>query len=80
MTQEKKKYMTEHEARLIVAKANDHSERMSDLTREAITPYLLNSDYALGIIDGVANTSYVSFMAGARAMYNLLSESNEQTD
>lgn len=63
----------------ITEKAYDYSNSMYELHRAAINPNLLKSGYACGVLDGIENTSYQSYMAGAKAMYKLLNQ-NEQTD
>lgn len=63
----------------LLGKAYGYSNATLALHRKAIHPDIFQSDYAKGVLDGVENTSYVSFMAGAKAMYKILIQ-NEQTD
>lgn len=63
----------------ITESAYNYSNSMYELHRAAINPNLSKSGYANGILDGIENTSYQAYMAGAKAMYKLLNR-NEQTD
>ena len=63
----------------VTEKAYKYNETTLRLYRAASHPAISQSSYARGILDGVDNTSYGAFMAGARAMYQILTQ-NEQTD
>lgn len=63
----------------LMDRANGYSNATLALHRMAFHSAISKSEYAKGVLDGVENTSYTSFMAGAKALYKILIQ-NEQTD
>jgi len=71
--------LTKEMAEELIAQANKHSEKVVNLYEVASLP-MNHTLYIKGVRDGVENTSYSSFMAGAKAMLTLLNKKDEQTD
>lgn len=71
--------LTKEETIELLRMANEHSNKVTGLY-ETASEKCSNLPYIKGVRDGVMNTSYSSFVAGAKAVLKLLNITNEQTD